>query len=121
MGPDAGPTPPDTLASGASLGPGEWLLSGDGRFRLEYQTDGDLVLTYVGVGALWSTGTKGAPGSVSMQGDGNLVVYAAGGTPVWASGTGESPGASLLVQSDGNAVLYAPGGEAVWSTETCCY
>lgn len=117
----AAPAATDTLASGASLAPGQALLSADGRFRLEYQADGDLVLTYLGVGPLWSTGTQGAPGSVSMQGDGNLVVYDAGGTPVWASGTEGNPGASLLVQADGNVVLYAPGGAPVWATGTCCY
>jgi hypothetical protein len=117
----SGPTPSEALASGEALAPGEARESTDGRFRLEYQVDGDLVLTYVGTGALWSTGTKGAPGSAAMQGDGNLVVYDAGGTPVWASDTPGNPGASLVIQNDGNVVIHATDGAAIWATNTCCY
>jgi hypothetical protein len=115
------PKPTGMLASGKSLAAGEAVVSSDERFRLEYQADGDLVLTYVGFGVLWSTGTKSAPGSASMQGDGNLVVYDAGGTPLWASDTGGNPGAWLALQNDGNAVIYTAGGASIWATGTCCY
>lgn len=111
----------DTLESGEGLAAGQKRVSTDGRFQLEYQSDGDLVLSFLGVGPLWSSGTKSAPGAAQMQGDGNLVVYDANGTPLWASDTAGNEGAKLVLQNDGNAVMYNGSGTPIWATNTCCY
>ena len=94
---------PDRMAPGDFLLPGQFRQSADGRFRLVYQVDGNLVL-YQGSTPLWGSGTSGTElGFAVMQGDGNFVVYDSTG-PVWWSGTG-TPGAFLVVQDDGNTVI----------------
>ncbi|OGH57150.1 MAG: hypothetical protein A3I06_06300 [Candidatus Lindowbacteria bacterium RIFCSPLOWO2_02_FULL_62_12] len=105
-----------TLASGATLTPGQSRVSADGRFKLIYQTDGSLVL-YQGGTALWSKAVGTKPGKTVMQGDGNLVVYDADGKAVWNSGTSGS-GAYLVLQNDGNMVIYSSSKTALWSTQT---
>src|SRR5215831_1176391 len=106
------------MHSGDFLLPGQGRQSGDGRFLLVYQVDGNLVL-YQGSNPLWATGTYGTtPGFVSMQTDGNLVVYNSSGRPVWASNTWGHPGAGLVVQNDGNTVIYSTGSSPLWATNT---
>jgi len=108
----------DGLGPGDQLGPGGVLASPDGRHRLAYQGDGDLVLHQDGA-ARWASETGGTPpGVCRMQADGNLVVYTPGAVPVWASGTDGHPGSRLVVQDDGNVVIYAPDGRPVWATGT---
>ena len=109
----------DTIMnSGDFLLPGQSRQSGDGRFRLVYQVDGNLVL-YQGSNPLWATATYGTtPGFVSMQTDGNFVVYDSTGRPVWASNTWGRPGAGLMVQDDGNTVIYSTGSSPLWATNT---
>jgi hypothetical protein len=117
-----GPGGPVTLGSGQSLFAGQSVHSGDGRFTLVYQGDGNLVLYRWDGVPLWSSGTPGtSPGEAAMQGDGNLVVYDGGGTPLWSSGTAGQNGAYLSLQDDGNMVIYSAGGVPLWSTGTCCY
>src|SRR6185369_9161788 len=49
---------PTTLRTGGRLLPGEFLASSDNRYRLVYQSDGNLVLYDMTTGAArWSTGT----------------------------------------------------------------
>jgi hypothetical protein len=109
----------DTIMnSGDFLLPGQSRQSGDGRFRLVYQVDGNLVL-YQGSNPLWATATYGTtPGFVAMQTDGNFVVYDSTGRPVWASNTWGHPGAGLLIQDDGNTVIYSTGSSPLWATNT---
>ncbi|MFI7536462.1 right-handed parallel beta-helix repeat-containing protein [Streptosporangium sp. NPDC049376] len=103
-----------------ALFPGASQTSCDGRFKLTYRRDGDLVLTQVNVAApLWSSGTAGSPGAVAlMQQDGNFVIYDAAGVALWSTRTGGSSGARLAVQDDGNVVVYTPTGTPLWSTRT---
>ena len=56
---------------------GQSLISTDGRYRLVYQGDGNLVLyDDVDRSAPWSSGTAGwTTGQVVMQTDGNFVIY----------------------------------------------
>jgi len=109
----------DHMAPGDFLLPGQFRQSADGRFRLVYQADGNLVL-YQGSNPLWATATFGTtPGFVAMQTDGNLVVYDST-KAVWASGTWGHPGAFLVVQGDGNTVIYSTGSSPLWATNTCC-
>src|SRR5215467_7521568 len=111
--------------SDATMNPGDFLLQGqsrhsaDGRFRLVYQVDGNLVL-YQGSTPLWGSGTWGTtPGFVAMQADGNFVVYDST-RAVWASNTWGHPRAFLVVQDDGNTVIYSTGSSPLWATNTCC-
>jgi hypothetical protein len=99
---------------------GDFVASDDGRFRLLYQSDGNLVLYDENGTALWSSDTFGsAPGMAVMQGDGNFVVYDVTGQPIWASMDSLGyPGASLLVQNDGNVVIYDAAGVPLWLTGT---
>ena len=107
----------DTLRSGASLTPGQALTSSDGRFRLSYQSDGNLVLyESVDDSAQWNSGTGGtSAGQVTMQSDGNVVMYDAPGTARWSTGTAGNANATLVVQNDGNLVVYASSGQTVWN------
>ena len=108
----------NSMSSGQVLEPGESLVSGDGRYRLIMQGDGNLVL-YSPSRALWHTSTQGrSPGFFVLQGDGNLVIYGADGRPYWASWTQGRGGNSLYMQGDGNLVLYTSGGQPVWHTST---
>ncbi|MCA9238465.1 MAG: hypothetical protein KDA44_23500, partial [Planctomycetales bacterium] len=101
----------NTLANDAGLLPGEFLLSPTHGYKLEYQTDGNLVL-YRGDGAaLWSSGTFGTtPGRAVMQADGNFVVYDSNNVPQFSTGTFGNPGAVLTLQDDGNLVIYGGSG-----------
>jgi hypothetical protein len=109
---------PDTLTAGARIYPGQAVRSGDGRFALTYQSDGNLVLYGPGGVPRWSTQTFSGPGYAEMQHDGNFVVYASNGVPLWASGTAGQLNARLVVHSDGNIVIYTSSGLGVWATNT---
>jgi hypothetical protein len=116
------PLPPPPAGPGV-LRPGDRirvdvpLVSQDGRFRLLYQQDGNLVL-YGPTGPRWASNTRGSSvGSCDLQGDGNFVLYDAAVRPRWATGTNGKPGAWLLLQNDGNLVLYRAG-VPIWATGT---
>lgn len=114
----------DKLMPDEALYADEWRASADGRFRLYYQSDGNLVLLNMAAGSvpLWSSGTAGTePGNVLMQLDGNLVIYDAYGNAVWATNTVGNDGAALIVQSDGEVLLYREDQTVIWRTYTCCY
>ena len=105
-----------TLPSGARLFDGQSLVSPNGRFSLDMQADGNLVLYGAGL-VLWDSGTvHDAPDYAILQGDGNLVIYQ--GQALWSSGTDQSTRGvfTLTVQDDGNVVLYSPAGKALWNT-----
>ncbi len=101
------------LASGASLSAGQSLTSGNGRYRLAMQGDGNLV-EYSGATVLWATGTSSAGSSAVMQPDGNLVVESAGSAGQWASGTGGTPGAYLELADTGQLEVVSPSGALLW-------
>ena len=105
----------DRLVAGGRLLAGQAIVSPNGRYRLVYQNDGNLVMYDLTTGgALWFTGTTGAPGQVVLQGDGNLVIYSAGNAALWFTGTPGNTGAFLALQSDGNLVLYSRTGTPLW-------
>ncbi len=116
----SGPTAEgDTMTAGTMLYPGQSIKSGDGKFTLIMQADGNLVLYRAEGLSLWASGTKGKPVAVcAMQGDGNLVLYQAGPHSVWASNTNGNPGSRLVVQDDGNAVIYRANNTSPWATNT---
>ena len=112
-------TPPFSFMRPVVL-PGDTVASGDGRYTLKYQTDGNLVL-YVQTGsdpvAIWASKTAGkSVGSAVMQGDGNFVIYGKDGkSAVWSSGTSGHPGSWLLLRRDGNVVICSPDGTPPWN------
>ena len=103
-------TPPGQLSPGQQITSGTQIASPDGKFVLQMQSDGNLVLRAPGNIPLGDTHTAGHDGTIAMmQADGNFVLIARGNIPVWSSGTDGHPGTVLQVQDDGNVVLYAPG------------
>lgn len=106
------------LPPGSTMFPGQQAWSSDGRYHLDFQQDGNLVLYNNAGGVLWATETNGAPVSeLRMQPDGNLVMYG-GGSVIWASNTAGHPGAALRVQDDGNVVIYSRGQRVLWASES---
>jgi hypothetical protein len=106
----------DRLEPGSSLLPGESLTSTLGRYRLLYQSDGNLVL-YDGVSgtARWTSNTAGtSAGRAHMQSDGNFVVYDAQENNRWTTSTGGNTNAHIVIQNDGNLVVYSADGRALW-------
>ena len=112
---------PWMMTGDQSLVTSQRMVSQDGRFRLELQQDGNLVL-YFGSMPLWATNTpSGRQLYFRVQGDGNAVLYDVDFQPVWASNTSGYPGAVLTLQNDGNLVLRDVGGTIRWQTDTCCH
>jgi len=112
------------LGSGQGLGAGQSVYSCDGRFHLDMQGDGNLVLYWTTGGVLWASNTNGAGGDRAfMQEDGNLVIYKSTGEAVWSTGTAGSSNyyATFAVQNDGNLVIYRSGGGVAWASNTCCH
>ncbi|MFS0718010.1 curculin domain-containing protein [Arthrobacter sp. 1P04PC] len=108
-----------TLHPETALRPGSAATSPNSRYRLLYQTDGNLVL-YGPDGPLWDSGSNGrGAGACIMQADGNLVLYGPNDEYVWDTETDNNPGSRLVIQDDGNAVIYRPDGSPLWATETC--
>jgi hypothetical protein len=113
----------EVLPPGTRLNPGDTLFSRRNDFRLDMQTDGDLVLSTADMVPLWASNTAGEGTYAVMQVDGNLVVYDVADRPVFASGTDGNPGAFLVCQDDGNLVIYRGGAPpspatALWATGT---
>jgi hypothetical protein len=74
----------DRLRANVRVLPGQALTSGNGRYRLVLQSDGNVVL-YDGQGAAaFTTSTQDNAGAyLVVQADGNVVVYQADGQPLW--------------------------------------
>ena len=109
------------LQAGQFIVTNQFLPSADGRFTLQLQADGNVVL-YGPSGYLWAAPWTWGRGSttLTMQTDGNLTVRGPSNELIWQSGTGGHPGARLVMQNDGNLVIY-DGWTAVWHTGTCCH
>jgi hypothetical protein len=105
----------DTLNHEQWLRPNRFLRSGDGRYVLYMQGDGNLVLWSPGGRIQWASGARTNLSGALQQSDGNLVVYA---SPLWASNHTSSGTFQLRLQNDGNAVVYYSTGVALWSTGT---
>jgi len=102
----------NVLSSGSTLKPGDVVTSANGRYRLELQPDGNLVLSGPR-GLAWDSGTRGkGVATAEMQIDGNFVLYTADRGVVWSADT-TGPGAHLLLQDDRNVVILAADGTTV--------
>jgi hypothetical protein len=103
------------LYPGEELKKGDYLTSANGRYKLIFQRDGNLVLYGPRDRALWASHTQGRQVErCIMQTDGNLVLYLRGGQAIWNSQTYRFAGSFLWLQDDGNLVIYYP----VWNTGT---
>ena len=82
------------------------MTSVNGTYRLQFQNDGNLVLTNLASGrAVWASGTVNArPGQVVMQSDGNLVITN-DDRAVWSSRSAGNPGALVALQGDARALF----------------
>ena len=111
--------PGERLQAEDRLLPGQFLTAVNGAYRLQFQNDGNLVLTNLAsLRAVWASGTVNArPGQAVMQSDGNLVITN-DGTAVWSSRSAGSPGAFVALQGDGNVVVYNTKGVGLWSSGT---
>ncbi len=111
----------DTLVAPASLKPGEYLRSANGKYSLIYQKDGNLVLyRNADDKALWSSGTYDTPAyECAMQDDGNFVVYTAPGNAVWSSETygSERKNSKVILHDDGNLAIYDQNKNCFWKAE----
>jgi hypothetical protein len=109
------------LCPGRTLQPNTILRSANGKYKLEMQTDGNLVLRNDFNQIKWASNTYGNPGSrVQMQFDGNLVIRNAGNQIIWASNTYSdfifrNNSSSLRVEDNGNLVIYKPNNAAIWN------
>ncbi|MEU9948254.1 tyrosinase family protein [Streptomyces sp. NPDC047939] len=101
--------PGDTLRSGDSIS------SGDGRYRLVYETDGNLVLYQDGERTpRWSSRTQGrSPGMCVMQMDGDLTIDDADGQRVWSLGI-DGRGNRLRLTGDGALEVTGLSGAIAW-------
>lgn len=111
-------TPTDRLSSLESLPVSAYLTSVNGRYRLTYQADGNLVLSDdVEQVVTWSSGTTGTgAGSLTIQSDGNLVMRDSAGEVVWATYTQARALTRLVLQDDGNLVLSS-GSSLLWNSK----
>ena len=112
----------DTLHVDQSLHRGQSLFSHNGRFALDFQRDGNVVLRKTNDGfVLWDTGTSGSRADhLIMQGDGNCVLYTRDMRPLWSTGiTGPNlrHHQEFVVQDDGNLVVYSRG-QVYWASNT---
>jgi len=117
-GPNGGPATPSTLDGGSQLTPGQQISSPDGRYRLTFQTDGNLVIYRNSDGAaIWWTGTAGISANVArMQTDGNFVVYDTANAARWHTYTFGNPGAYLSMQNNGAFVINSAAGARLWGS-----
>lgn len=120
------PSPPsvqsDRLLPGQSLGVGQSIQSGDGRYVLVLQGDGNVV-TYEDAAALWNSGTYNHPEAYAliMRTDGIVDLVDGYGISLWSAPNDKSktvPGSWLVLQTDNNLVLYTQENRPVWSTLT---
>ena len=97
------------MPQGNQLGIGAALESANKRFRLNMQSDGNLVLYKEPEHRpIWHTNTINTGGfRANMQSDGNFVLYTEKSVPIWNSRTQHIRRNYLMLQNDGNLVIYA--------------
>jgi hypothetical protein len=117
---------PSSLFSGERLRPGECLISPNKKYKLRYQTDGNLCIYQIRdqqghiiqARCIWATGTGGTTlGTICMQPDGNFVLYSAG-VPIQATMTHHFLGSIIMMQDDGNLVIYNTDNQPTWASNT---
>lgn len=104
---------------GEVLKKGEKLTSGNSKFILEFQTDGDLVLSVNGI-VLWRSDTSLRGDNLIFEENGNLNIYDSDNQIVFTTNTS---GKYLKLEDDGNLVVNNDNNRTIWSTKTshCIY
>lgn len=102
----------------SSLEMDQGVLIANGKARLYFQPDGNLVVYDEFGYARWASHTVGLANKMLFQTDGNFVGYSIANHSVWASNTCCWSGSHLRVQNDGNVVIYNWFGFALWATNT---
>ncbi len=116
------PLPPrkassNAMTSGDSLGPAQVLYSPTRAFRIEVQTDGNVVLRSARGFSYWTTKTSGNAGAkLVMQANGALAVQSRSGNVLWSTPTGWITGASVELGDDANLVVKGTAGQPVWAS-----
>lgn len=94
------------LLPGQGLLAGQTLVSCDGRYTLNMQLDGNLVIYDVNT-PIWASGTVNTPAAEALlRADGNFVVYARDAGVLWQSASSTVKDVAAYLQSDGNFVIY---------------
>lgn len=106
------------LGSGSQLQEGQYLQSSDGRFTLDMQTDGNLVLYGPAQTWLWGSATSRLSGVsyAALNSNGDLALFDSQGNQLWSLGV--SGASTATVQSDGNFCLNNSSGGVVWCSHT---
>ena len=109
---------PNNILKSGLLYKGQQLESPNGRYKLIFQDDGNLVL-YSPFRAVWNSNSWNMPTRYTvMQGDGNLVIYDFNKKSYWNSSTWGRGESRLTVQDDGNLVIYSSKGSPTWWSNT---
>jgi predicted phosphodiesterase len=110
----------DTLVANQSLSPNQYLDSGNGSYRFNFQSDGNLVLRRRSDSvALWASNTNGLGGTrLTMQSNGDLVLYTNSNSAVWSTRTSGAGGNRAVMQGDANFAILSSSNAVVWSTNT---
>lgn len=105
------------LEPGGSLVPGQSVASTNGRFRLVFQRDGNLVV--LGDGSVqWTSGTAGLGADRVVLRNGVLEMFRSlqwGSEMVWKSRSVGAGGAVLSVRDEGGVVIRREGSPIFWS------
>ena len=84
---------------------GQSWTSPNKAIKVEFQSDGNLVVNYKGK-PFWSSQTQNMSGqTLALQTDGNMFIYTKDMIPLWSSMT-QGKGNYLEIQNDGNMVVY---------------
>jgi hypothetical protein len=100
------------------IGESDILTSCDGRYKLKFQNDGNLVI-YKNNSPVWASQTTGkGVQKLMFQTDGNLVMYNRENKPIWASNSWGKSAHRLIMQNDGNLVIYNCTTAPIWSSDS---
>jgi hypothetical protein len=99
-------------------------LSPNGKYKLIFQNDGNLVLYAKNPveKSIWATGTNNPLSILSIGSDGNINIYSTSAktTSIWTTNTGNNNGPCILApDNNGNVVVYqstSKGWVAIWSS-----
>ncbi|CAD7815659.1 hypothetical protein CHRY9390_03012 [Chryseobacterium aquaeductus] len=91
--------------------------SGNNRYYLIFQGDGNLVVYNKNNDPMWSSNTSGRATRAVFQDDGNLVVYGQRESVVYSTKTNGKRADRLTMQDDGNLVIYTRS-NPLWSSNT---
>jgi len=94
------------LLPGQGLLAGQRLVSCDGRYTLNMQLDGNLVIYDVNA-PIWASGTvHKAAAEVLLRADGNFIIYGTDAGVLWQSASKTANDVAAYMQGDGNFVIY---------------